>query len=539
MTLEPPATKPAATGEPPAPDAPAGGGPGRLVAAASRRPMAVVWGAAFVVLTVVSVAWALATPIAGSPDEPAHIIRAASIVRGEFVGAHVPGKSEAWTQVQVPETYAQLSKQPLCYQFHSERSAGCAPHLVSSSRSAKGLTYVGRYPPLYYVVVGLPTLADTSTNSIYLMRVLSALVANAFLALAFAIAWRWSRSGLLVVGVAVAITPTESFLSGVVNPSSWEIAAAICLWTSALVAVLDHPRRPPRSLIVTMTVSAVVVCLMRGISPLWLVLIALSLVPLLWGRVPLAAWWERRDVRVGLGIVSIVGVAAVVMIALLHSTAVNPVNVPPRSTSTTSIAETSLGKLGMLIDQAIGSFGWNDLFSPLVAVLVWTVGGAFLVGLGLLVSKWRILVSTVIILVAAATTAVLVTALTARHNGFLGQGRYYLPLAVGVPLLAAAVLVPPEVVRERVRVFVAALAVAVAAGLLLSYLWALRRYTVGMAVPFTLNGHTRGDWAPPLPAYVLFASFIVISAGYAALVLALLRRPWTGARPAVSQKATG
>lgn len=525
VTLESPATRSSETATPAFNGATGGRRRDRLAVLVRRRPTLAVWCAAFVVLATMSMAWALATPMAGSPDEPAHIIRAVSIVRGELVGAHVPGKSEAWTQVQVPATYAQLDRMPLCWQFHNTQPAGCAPHLVSSSRSVSAPTYVGRYPPLYYLVVGLPSLVSSSGASIYWMRLLSAVVTDAFLALGFAVAWRWSRSRLLVIGVAVAITPTESFLSGVVNPSSWEIAAAICGWVSALVLVLDHRRRPPLPLVVILTVSAVVVCLMRGISPLWLVLVPATMLPLAWGRVPIGEWWAQRSVRVGVVVIAVVGVAAVIMVAVLHSSAVNPVNVPPPSTSAERIVETSIGKLGMLIDQAIGTFGWNDIVSPFVALGVWILGGGLLVGFGVLVAHVRVLVTTVAIALATAVTAVLVPALTARHNGFLGQGRYYLPLAVGLPLVAAAVLVPPEALRRRARTFAVGLAVAVSVGLVGSYLWALRRVTVGMAAPLRLTGHAKGDWAPPVNAYVLLAFFTVVCAGYAVLVTGLLRRP--------------
>ena len=36
-------------------------------------------------------AWTVATPLMGAPDEPAHVIKAAAVVRGEMAGLEKPG----------------------------------------------------------------------------------------------------------------------------------------------------------------------------------------------------------------------------------------------------------------------------------------------------------------------------------------------------------------------------------------------------------------------------------------------------------------
>ena len=55
---------------------------------------------AFVGLAILSVSWAVATPLSASPDEPAHIVKAAAVVRGELIGA--PTNRPGFTSVTIP-----------------------------------------------------------------------------------------------------------------------------------------------------------------------------------------------------------------------------------------------------------------------------------------------------------------------------------------------------------------------------------------------------------------------------------------------------
>jgi hypothetical protein len=51
-----------------------------------------------------------------------------------------------------------------------------------------GATYVGRYPPLYYAIVGLPSLVWHTNTAVYMMRLLSGLLCALLLGLAIALA---------------------------------------------------------------------------------------------------------------------------------------------------------------------------------------------------------------------------------------------------------------------------------------------------------------------------------------------------------------
>jgi uncharacterized membrane protein len=103
--------------------------------------------------------------------------------------------------------------------------------------------------------------------------------------------------------------------------------------------------------------------------------------------------------------------------------------------------------------------------------------------------------------VGVLVVPVVLEARSISEGGYFWQGRYTLPLAVGLPLLAAASS------RSRARQPGLVLLIAVLAVChLVSYVVTLGRYTVGTGQGLGLVG---GDWAPPLPALTLVVAFSV------------------------------
>ena len=137
---------------------------------------------------------------------------------------------------------------------------------------------------------------NTSALGLYLMRLVSVAITSAFLASALMSAFSWRRSRMLVLGAGVAIVPTVIYLGAVLNDSGLEIAPAICLWVSLLVFVLDPPAEGGARLLTRAGVAACALALARPLSPLWLVLIAVTVLALV-GRQRLRALLRRRDVQ--------------------------------------------------------------------------------------------------------------------------------------------------------------------------------------------------------------------------------------------------
>src|ERR1700677_3250642 len=177
------------------------------------RVFVVVFVLAFVNMAV----WSLATPFFASPDEPAQVARAVALVHGQLIGKTVRNDGNPTTDITIPTVYAAGSAYAGCFAFKDTVPASCAPRLTQSKAAVRPTTYVGRSPPLYYAIVGLPSLFTASSDGLYAMRLVSALLNAVFLALAALSVAAWSRSRFLLVGLLVAATPMTYFLGGVVN----------------------------------------------------------------------------------------------------------------------------------------------------------------------------------------------------------------------------------------------------------------------------------------------------------------------------------
>lgn len=439
-------------------------------------------------------AWSLATPLYASPDEPAHVIRAAAIVRGQLVGQTIKDVADAHTQVTVPDVFATGGLYAHCFAFHPTVPASCASPLTSSTQTVSAETYVGRYPPFYYLVVGLPSLVFVSRHGIYLMRLTSALLNAVLVSLALVAVLRWSRRRVLLPAALVAVTPMTWFLGGVVNPSGFEICAAVCLWTAGVVLVREHPDHPPPGLVVIVAVSAAALMLARPVSPLWVSIIAVVLA-VLGGWRAVTGLLHSRTARWSAPPVAACGAFALWWLVAEHSLDLLAVGSPVgRDQSGLGLVLFVFRQTGAWLHQMVGVFGWLDTPSPLLTYLVWAVA-VCAVGLAGLAGGVRGAAAMVLVVLAVLAVPVALSVGQAHRLGIIWQGRYTLPIAAGVPLVAAASMRPLGALG-RWRAPIAVLSsVVLAIAAMAAYLEALRRYTVGVAGPVDF---LHGSWHPPL-----------------------------------------
>ena len=147
----------------------------------------------------------------------------------------------------------------------------------------------------------------------------------------------------------------------------------------------------------------------------------------------------------------------------------------------------------------IGNFGWLTVHAPYLTIVVWTAAIGLVLALGLSVSDRR---ASFALLLVAAATALLPLVSEYREVPIIGpfwQGRYTLPLAVGVPIVAAYLVgassIGARLARSRLAVVVA---VALGVGQFLGFAQTLRRFTVGYNGPFRY--WVRAPWSPPFGA---------------------------------------
>jgi hypothetical protein len=454
-----------------------------------------------------TLSWILATPPSAGPDEPGHLVRGAALVRGELTGergqfgaARRGFEVPAW--VGFPD--------PACFAFQPYTPAICATSLPRPTGEAVLGTRASEYPVWGHVLAGVGTLSPSPAVSVWLSRSLEALVPILLLGAAFTISVR--RGRLAAAATLFAVTPMAWFMFAVVNPSSMAVAGGVALWVAvswgaatswhrwvvaAGWAALVLPRRD--GLIwACVIVAAVAVLERRSVWSWWQelqrgpqALIGVSTAITL-------AWAATSDSRVSQALV----VAPLVLVVAeagrraWDAVATDRVRVMATATAAAIVGAIAtvlvidrrpggfdadlmvlvIGRTGEHLTEAIGVLGWLDTPIPVSMVLLWLVGLGILASAAVQLLDSRLLAAAVSIVAFAIVASWVMEMYSGNTSGTYWQGRYYLPLLVGVPIVLGGARLPLDVER-RLAMAVAAIAVVVVNVALAA---AVRRWAVGL-----------------------------------------------------------
>jgi len=384
------------------------------------------WAAWFVGFFAIAAGWAMLTPIDQYPDEGPHVYRAVFVWEGATPtnGAYTHGTGAA---APVPASLHDLFTPGVaCKGLASATQCAVIPgdptrvNMVSSE---------GRMFPLYYALVGWPLAIWPDRRGVQAARVVSAGLSAALLASAAVVLLSLARRRRVIplAGLFAGLTPLALYLTGGVNPSSMELAGAVLFWAATLALVRGSPTR------FFAVAGGIALVTARISGPVW-VAIALGLALL---TVSPSAWWpfvRRHGLPVLLPIVA-VGAVVVAWLLVFHSYEVFA-SVEPIKASHREIVVNTLSNMDDIHKQEVGFFGWLTIPPPWLALICWILIGVLAVVLAFL--GGRRAGSVTLLGVALLLVIPFAAQVSSYSRSGLGgwQGRYMLPLVVGVPLLA-------------------------------------------------------------------------------------------------------
>lgn len=432
--------------------------------------------------------WAGAVPMFGTPDEPAHMVRAAGIVRGQVNGER--GEDNR-VRFLVP---AILASHPGCYAFKPEQTADCLD-IPDDTGETLVATTASEYPPFFHLVTGLPTLVSSGLRSLYFMRLANAAVCAALLTMALGNIKLMPRRGPVAVAMAVALTPMVLFLSGPVNPSGIAATSGVAIWTAALVL---GEKTSTRSMAWSAAAFGVPVCILlmtRRDAILWGGAIAITLaITIPWKRIVEIA--GQRIVWVWSSV--IVATAAAQYFLWTGENASGFSEASPGGAG-----DEAFGRGFRYLWEAVGIMGWIDTSMPSVVYHGWWLLLAGLVLGVLVVAAPRDVVAILVSIVLLLGLTTLIGSV--RYPYF--QGRYYLPFAVGIPIIAG------NSIARAGHYMISKRGTRVVLGWIfilhqLSFAQQIRRYAVG--VSGTWNFAFDHQWSPtPGPIWLFLVSYFI------------------------------
>ncbi|PDQ35773.1 MAG: hypothetical protein B5766_04790 [Candidatus Lumbricidophila eiseniae] len=425
----------------------------------------------FVIATCLGVLWSLASPVFGVPDEASHFYKGAAQVRGQVIGKTVPGIKHIVVDVPPGDEY---SPNLVCFAFQPTQPGNCDGVQLGDEKT--GTTYatqVGAYNPIYYYIVGWPSLFITGNAAVYAMRIMGALLAAALIACAFRYSLL-SRCSWLPASVAFILAPMNMFLIGAVNPNGAEIAAGAAFWISSLVLFTTPITGRERVwLWATVVVSGVLLANARALGPLWVGFIVVVVV-IVAGWRSTRHMFTRRSSWVPIGILAAGGVfsCAWTVIGGSLSAQAEPNDAPLVGGSFASGFAYMLKATPNFIIQAVGVFGWLD--TALVPTLYWVYAAAVgaLVVWAFVTASRRSAIILALLSLAVVLLPALIQARSVSQTGIIWQGRYGTVLYLGVVIVAAYFAGRPRVLSPTVD----------ASGLQVSAVgagspWSVERYT--------------------------------------------------------------
>jgi hypothetical protein len=379
---------------------------------------------------ILQTAWIAAMPAFRGPDEFDHVFRA----EGVSHGAYLPGDSVSrfdarGTMTPVRRSVIEAASN-VCASYRYTRYYNCHAYGQFDGEWGKIASGAGRYNPAYYFVVGNVAGLFEGVTVNYVIRALTAGMCALLLAWAASLWIGLGRSRWRTLAFLTALTPVMLFSTTIAAPNGVSYAAAVLLWVAGLVVLNGSSERRPGNAAVAATVGAVVMCNTHTTGPLWLLLIAIAWLVLK----PDAMLRTLRDRRYW-GMVALIGLGAA---ASLFWTISSGANLPDESgaiTSSPEIGPLAVNEVAWLL-QTIAAFPLRNEMAPPAVYILWLIGFVFLL-VHVARSRGRSLaaVAWVVFAVIAAQTAL--TYVGFKTDGYAWQGRYGLPLTVGLALLPA------------------------------------------------------------------------------------------------------
>lgn len=445
------------------------------------------------------------------------MVKAASVVRGQFIGE----MTSTGHVVQVP-FYVAYTHSQACYAFDSAKTADCATAVPGNpSELVDTTTTAGLYNPLYYAVVGWPSLFIGDSTGVYAMRLLSGVFSSLFLALAFMMASTWRRPALPLLGLVIAATPMVFFLGASVNPNGVEATATLALFVGMVSVVIDRSEKFLVQRTAILTVAAIVAMNTRGLSMLWAVIaIAIPLTLLSWHD--LLSLLRRRPVIVAMSAIALGAAAATAWLLGSNSLGTSTINAAPGFAYPGTGGNPWYGFSYVFEDTfkfsegLVGIFGWLDTPAPLGVYFIWAVLSGALLLAAFVFLRGRRLVLAAALASCFVLFPPLIQAAFIGSGGLIWQGRYNLPLYLCLIFGIAGLLASlrTQISDEIISRISTVVLVLVAFGQVYAFATAIRRYTVGYTGPWK-SILTAPEWSAPggnVLWLLVFAGVITLAA---------------------------
>ena len=380
----------------------------------------------FAGVILLQAAWILAVPPFRAIDEFDHVYRAAGVAEGQWRLSE-PATNGRGLIVAVPKDIVHAATRQCAALEYTGRD-NCYPISNAGAGLVRVATAAGGYNPGYYAVVGVAARSFEGAEAAYVMRIVSALVCAAGIALAALVLARvkaglWTRVALLT-----GLTPVLVYSTVVPAPNGLEMVAGLCLWSALLASSLESQmtRTMGRWLVVMATAAACLLSMLRTLGPLWMGLIVVAAGVFIGGRQCVSLLRSRRSTWAVGSVVVLLCLALGGWWSLTSGLTERSTDLDPR------LDELTLGAQPMVwLLQIVGAFPTrNEPASPGVYALYFLVVSMLIVTAVAAANRrrrWVLVTTTLLVLLIPLA----LTFATYKTQGVIGKGVTSWPLSRG------------------------------------------------------------------------------------------------------------
>lgn len=394
-----------------------------------RRLFGVVLAAAL----LLQVAWILALPGFRGSDEFDHVYKADAVAHGQLMDAG-PAANGRGGMLTVRREIVEASA-ATCNFYAYTRPDNC--RIVEALDDGKGTvaSAASLYNPVYYLVVGTLSKPFNGNAFVIALRCWSALFCALLIAWAAVITARWAQTAWPMAALLVTTTPVLIYSTAVGAPNGVGYAAAVVLW-AALLSIVNNGPLPWTAL----TLAAILVMLTHTTGVLWVFVTTVVALTLL----PLRAWLEvgrRHRLAWGLATSTVfLGAVACMAYVILAAPNARGREVSDGSPAAVFTIADALSAQVTWILQTVAAFPVRNEQTHSFIYVLWLSAFMTLLVLGLRESSRRIRRALALAFAAWVAVPLAFTAWSFDTDGVAWQGRYALPIAVGIAAMLGMAL---------------------------------------------------------------------------------------------------
>lgn len=376
---------------------------------------------------ILQLAWVLAVPAFRGSDEFDHVLKADATAHGQLMGTEPPpeGRGEL---MRVRDDVAEALG-PMCESYEYTGPDNCNPVERHGDGTVDIASAASSYNPAYYVVAGVVALPFPGAWANYAMRAVTALLSALLLAWAAVVTRSWAEGTWPGLALVVSVTPVVAYSTTVAAPNGVGMAGGVLMW-AAIAGLASSRCSPP---LVALCVGSGAVAVTHTTGLLW--------VPLCLGTAVLLrplSWWRDRlrgHHRVATVSAVVVGAALVYAAAWVRLAGTNALAPPVEDLPPLEASDLTVQVVAWLL-QTVAAFPLRNEYAPVAVYPMWVLAFGALLLLGLRAGRARGRTVLLLLVTLWFAVAIVLTVISYASEPFAWQGRYAMPLAVGLTTVA-------------------------------------------------------------------------------------------------------